>query len=248
MHQKHSGVSQHNSQQSPGMDTLDVAMAVRSGRTVLSSPCCELIKQPTRANVTCMTTDPNLALLLSEIRSCQLCAPALAHGVRPVLQASENARILVVGQAPGRRVHESGIPFDDPSGDRLRDWMGVDRSTFYNPEKMAILPMGFCYPGTGKSGDLPPRRECEKAWRAPLMSMLTSVQLTIVIGQYAIAWHLPGSGKKSVTETVKNWRDHWPDKLVLPHPSPRNNIWLKKNPWFGDELLPPLQARVQELL
>ncbi len=195
-----------------------------------------------------MTEEKSLEGLLADIRGCTLCAPALSHGVRPVLQASNAARIAVVGQAPGRRVHESGVPFDDPSGDRLRDWMGIDRETFYDASRLAIIPMGFCYPGTGKSGDLPPRPECAKTWREPLLSHLPGIELTIVIGQYAIDWHLGNRKSKTLTETVRNWQSYAPDKIVLPHPSPRNNIWLKKNPWFDDELLPPLKKRVQELL
>ena len=190
----------------------------------------------------------SLTSLLTDIRACTICSPVLTHGVRPVLQASNISKILIVGQAPGRRVHESGIPFDDPSGDRLRDWLGVDRETFYDAKQIAIVPMGFCYPGTGKSGDLPPRTECAEAWRIPLMKQLKQVELTVVIGQYAIAWHLPEVRAKSVTEVVQNWRDHWPEKIVLPHPSPRNNIWLKKNPWFEGELLPPLRERVKHAL
>lgn len=192
--------------------------------------------------------DKSLDTLLTDIRACTLCAPALEHGVRPVLQASATSKVLIVGQAPGRRVHESGIPFDDPSGDRLRDWLGVDRETFYDAKQMAVVPMGFCYPGTGKSGDLPPRRECADAWRVPLLEMLQQIKLTVVIGQYAIAWHLPDIKSKSVTEVVRNWKEHWPEKIVLPHPSPRNNIWLKKNPWFEDELLTPLRERVRQAL
>lgn len=165
-----------------------------------------------------------------------------------MLQASQTAKILVAGQAPGRRVHESGIPFDDPSGDRLRQWLGIDKTVFYDPEKIAVVPMGFCYPGTGKSGDLPPRKECAEAWHSKLMSQLQQVELTVVIGQYAIDWHVPNAKRQTLTETVKNWREYWPSKLVLPHPSPRNNIWLKKNPWFEEELLPPLKQKVQELL
>lgn len=189
-----------------------------------------------------------LETLLADVRACALCADVLPAGPRPVVQANTNARVLIVGQAPGRRVHESGVPFNDPSGDRLRDWMGIDRATFYNADKVAILPMGFCYPGTGKSGDLPPRTECAAAWRARLLSRLPNIELTLVIGQYAIAWHLPSSKGQSVTATVKDWRSHWPAQIVLPHPSPRNNIWLKKNPWFEDELLPPLRDRIQTLL
>ncbi|MEH6403607.1 MAG: uracil-DNA glycosylase family protein [Sneathiella sp.] len=186
--------------------------------------------------------------LLDEIRTCQICVSALPHGVRPVVQVSDRAKILVVGQAPGRKVHETGIPFNDPSGDRLRDWLGVDRDVFYDATKFNIVPMGFCFPGTGKSGDLPPRKECAPAWRQKLMSEMTDVALTIIIGQYAMAWHLDGGGRKTVTETVQNWREYWPSKIVLPHPSPRNNIWLKKNEWFEDEILPPLKARVSQLL
>lgn len=195
-----------------------------------------------------MTETGTLENLLADIRGCTLCAQGLPHGARPVLQASGTAKIAVVGQAPGRRVHESGVPFDDPSGDRLRDWMGIDREIFYDASRLAIIPMGFCYPGTGKSGDLPPRPECAKTWREPLLSHLASIELTVVIGQYAIDWHLGDKKSKTLTETVRNWQSYAPDKIVLPHPSPRNNIWLKKNPWFEEALLPPLKKRVQELL
>jgi len=189
-----------------------------------------------------------LAPLLSDIRGCQICADALPHGIRPVVQVSTRAKILLVGQAPGRKVHETGIPFNDPSGDRLRDWLGVDRDAFYDAEKFNIVPMGFCYPGTGKSGDLPPRKECALAWRHKLMAEMKNVELTIIIGQYAMAWHLGSGGRKTVTETVQNWKEYWPSKIVLPHPSPRNNIWLKKNEWFDAEILPLLKARVHQLL
>ncbi|HPF46628.1 MAG: uracil-DNA glycosylase family protein [Alphaproteobacteria bacterium] len=185
---------------------------------------------------------------LNEIRACKICEKSLPDGVRPVLRAGAGAKILVVGQAPGRRVHASGIPFDDPSGDRLRDWMGVDKDIFYDTSKINIVPMGFCYPGTGKSGDLPPRKECADAWRASLMEKLTSVELTLVIGQYAIDWHLGNRRKKTLTDTVRTWREYWPDHVVLPHPSPRNNIWLRKNDWFEAEILPPLKKRIRELL
>ena len=186
--------------------------------------------------------------LLQGIRACTICSASLPCEPRPVLQVSSTAKVLIVGQAPGRRVQESGIPFDDPSGDRLRQWMGVNRETFYDTRKIAIIPMGFCYPGTGKSGDLPPRPECAETWRKPLMELVPQVELTLVIGQYAIGWHLPTERKSSVTNAVQNWQHHWPEKIVLPHPSPRNNIWLKKNPWFEGELLPPLRSRVQTLL
>ena len=158
------------------------------------------------------------------------------------------AAILIAGQAPGRRVHESGTPFDDPSGERLRDWMGINRETFYDRRRVAILPMGFCYPGTGTSGDLPPHPECAGKWRAPLLALLPAVRLTLVIGQYALDWHLKERQEKTLTQTVRNWKAYWPEVLPLPHPSPRNNIWLKKNPWFQGAVLPGLQARVRSLL
>lgn len=185
--------------------------------------------------------------LVRRVRACTLCAEYLPLGPRPVIQIAENARILVVGQAPGRRVHETGLPFNDPSGDRLRQWMGVTRDTFYDEQKLAILPMGFCYPGTGSSGDLPPRPECAPAWRQLLLDRLPNIALTLVIGQYAHAWHLPGS-RRSVTENVRCWREHWPAVLPMPHPSPRNNLWLRRNPWFEGEVVPVLQGRVARLL
>ncbi|MFK7733583.1 MAG: uracil-DNA glycosylase family protein [Pseudomonadales bacterium] len=181
--------------------------------------------------------------LLSDIRQCTLCAPALEHGVRPVLQFHPSAKILIAGQAPGRKVHDTGVPFDDASGKRLREWLGVDESVFYDERKVAILPMGFCYPGTGKSGDLPPRKECAETWRNSLMERFDDLQLTLVIGQYAMAWHMPAA-KGALTETVANWQQHLPTLLPLPHPSPRNNIWLKKNPWFLEQTIPALQTRV----
>jgi uracil-DNA glycosylase len=188
-----------------------------------------------------------LDTLLQDVRACTLCAVQLPLGPRPVVQIHPSARILIVGQAPGRKVHATGVPFDDASGDRLRDWLGISREVFYDAQSVAILPMGFCYPGTGKSGDLPPRSECAPAWRAPLLTQLKSVQLTLVIGQYAQAYHLPEDAT-SVTESVQAWRKHWPHTVPLPHPSPRNNLWLKRNPWFANELLPTLQARVSDVL
>lgn len=185
--------------------------------------------------------------LIEEIRACNICAPHLPHGVRPVFQIDPHATILVAGQAPGRKVHETGIPFNDASGERLREWMGISKTTFYNAKKIAILPMGFCYPGTGKTGDLPPRPECALAWREKLLAQLTQLKLTLVIGQYAHAYHLPEHGP-SVTETVKSWRDYWPTVLPLPHPSPRNNLWLKRNPWFESEVIPDLRKRIKALL
>ncbi len=190
----------------------------------------------------------NLNKTLENVRSCEHCIAHLPHGARPIVQVDPAARILVAGQAPGSKVHATGVPFDDPSGDRLRQWMGVDKAVFYDATKVAILPMGFCYPGTGKSGDLPPRKECAELWRNELLSLMPNISLTLVIGQYAIAWHLPDQKKNTLTNTVKAWQNHWPTVLPLPHPSPRNNIWLKKNDWFENEILPSLQARVRELL
>ena len=189
----------------------------------------------------------SLERLAKEARACTHCAHALPHGTRPVLQVGTGAKILIAGQAPGRRVHESGIPFDDPSGNRLREWLGISREDFYDPTKVAILPMGFCYPGTGKSGDLPPRPECADAWRDKLLQVLQHVELTLVIGIYAQRWHLPHM-HRNLTETVRAWEEYGPDVIPLPHPSPRNNIWLKKNPWFVESLLPNLKEKAREAL
>ncbi len=189
----------------------------------------------------------SLTRLLERVRACELCAASLPLGIRPIVQCHGAARILIAGQAPGAKVHQSGIPFDDASGDRLRLWLGVSRETFYDARKIALLPMGFCYPGTGASGDLPPRTECAPAWRSELLAHLKNLQLTLVIGQYAQAYHLPTAGD-SVTAVVQSWRAHWPAVVPLPHPSPRNNRWLVQNPWFERELLPELQRRVAEVL
>lgn len=188
-----------------------------------------------------------LAPLLRRIRACALCEANLPLGPRPVLQAHAAARILIVGQAPGRKVHETGLPFNDPSGDRLRDWLGVSRDQFYDEQLFAIVPMGFCYPGKGKSGDLPPRPECAATWRAPLMSALPNIQLTIALGQYAHNYHFPGA-RRSVTERVQLWRANWPEIVPLPHPSPRNIGWLQRNTWFERELLPVLRGRIRAIL
>jgi uracil-DNA glycosylase len=187
-------------------------------------------------------------LLLNEVRACTICAAHLPAGPRPVLQVHAAARILIAGQAPGRKVHASGVPFADASGERLCEWMGVKRDVFYNPETVAILPMGFCYPGTGTSGDLPPRRECAPQWRARLLAALPKIELTLVIGQYAMAWHLPECARANLTDTVRAWRRRWPAVLPLPHPSPRNNLWLKANPWFVAEVVPELQSRVKTIV
>ena len=181
--------------------------------------------------------------LLAEVRGCRLCAATLPLGPRPLLQLAPTARLLIAGQAPGRRAHESGIPFDDASGERLRQWLGIERSLFYDAAHVAILPMGLCYPGSGKSGDLPPRPECAPQWRAALLAQLSQVQLTLVLGQYALGWHLPRYA--TVTEAVTDWRATLAQGvLALPHPSPRNQRWLTQHPWFSGELLPVLQSRL----
>lgn len=187
--------------------------------------------------------------VLNDIRACRLCEAHLPHGVRPVLQASSSARLLLVSQAPGRKVHASGVPFDDVSGDRLREWLGIDRTAFYDAQRVAIVPMGFCFPGTGRSGDLPPRPECAPAWHPRLLPQLKQVQLTLAIGQYAQAGLLGAARGASLTETVRDWRVHLANGVLpLPHPSPRNRPWVMHNAWFEQELLPVLRVRVAGLL
>ena len=188
-----------------------------------------------------------LPQLLREVRDCAICAEHLPLGPRPILQAHSAARVLVAGQAPGRKVHASGMPFADASGERLREWLGLSPDTFHDPKSVAIVPMGFCYPGAGKSGDLPPRSECAPAWRKKLLARLKNIRLTLVIGEYAQAYHLPDAGG-SLTSRVLAWRESWPLVVPLPHPSPRNNIWLRRNPWFEAELLPVLRERVAKVL
>lgn len=196
-----------------------------------------------------MKTADSLDTLLAEIRACQLCAAQLQDGVRPVLQASASSRLLIVSQAPGRKVHATGIPFNDVSGDRLRDWLGVDRDTFYEAQRIAIVPMGFCFPGSGRNGDLPPRPECAPTWHPRLLPMLKRVQLTLAIGQYAQTGILGDRCGPSLTDTMQAWREHLArGVLPLPHPSPRNRAWLKRNPWFETELLPVLRSEVAHVL
>lgn len=185
--------------------------------------------------------------LLSEVNACTICKSYLPLGPRPVVQLHPKSRILIAGQAPGKKVHNSGVPFDDASGNRLREWLGVTRDVFYDPQQIAILPMGFCFPGTGKSGDLPPRPECAATWRKPLLAQLRSLEVTLVLGQYAQKYHI-GEANSTLTELVKSWRAYWPRIVPLPHPSPRNNIWLRRNPWFESELVPALRKLVSETL
>jgi len=186
--------------------------------------------------------------LLDEIRYCSVCKAHLPYAPKPIIQASASARILVIGQAPGMKVQQSGIPWDDASGDTLRSWLGVSRETFYNDKLLALMPMGFCYPGTGKSGDLPPWPECAPLWHQPVIASMPEVQLTLLIGQYAQAYYLKQRCKNTLTETVGNYQTYLPDYLPLPHPSPRNNIWQKKNSWFREDVLPALQSIVLPLL
>ncbi|MDD3761298.1 MAG: uracil-DNA glycosylase family protein [Acidithiobacillus sp.] len=192
-------------------------------------------------------SDPDLARLLQELKSCSLCAASLPNAPRPVLQVHPQAKILIAAQAPGRYAHAHALPFADQSGDRLRDWLGVSREEFYDSHLFALLPMGFCYPGKGRSGDLPPRPECASRWRASLLAQLRQVQLTLVIGQYARRYHLPDS-PGSLQQLVRNWRHYAPFVFPLPHPSPRNILWLRRNPWFAEEVLPALRERVAEVL
>lgn len=187
-----------------------------------------------------------LAATLRQVAACRICEASLPLGPRPVIQVHRSARILIASQAPGRRVHSSGIPFDDASGDRLREWMGISRDTFYDRTTVAILPMGFCYPGTGPRGDRPPRPECAPAWRPALLAHLPHVELVLLVGRYAQTYHLAQNGG-SVTACVREWRTHGPRHLPLPHPSPRNQRWMASNPWFTTEVLPALRRRVREL-
>ena len=193
------------------------------------------------------TRYPTLEMLLAKVRDCRACEQYLPLGPRPVLRASETARILIVGQAPGARVHTTGIPWDDPSGERLRAWMGIDKNVFYDQSHIAIIPMGYCYPGRGKRGDLPPRRECAKLWLDQLLAKLPRIELTLLVGQYAQRHFLGSRRKRSLTETTREWQEYVPQYFPLPHPSPRNTPWFNSNPWFEQQLLPALRARIETL-
>jgi uracil-DNA glycosylase len=189
----------------------------------------------------------SLEKLLVEVRACAVCAQFLPLGPRPIVRAATEARILIVGQAPGARVHASGIPWNDASGERLRHWLGVDVARFYNASSFAIIPMGFCYPGRGKSGDNPPRRECAELWLDKLLAELPNIETTLLIGQYAQRHFLGARRKPSLSETVKAWAEFGPAFIPLPHPSPRNQAWFKRHPWFESDVLPMLRARVRSL-
>lgn len=186
--------------------------------------------------------------LLTRIRACMVCAAHLPHGPRPVLRAGAQARIAIISQAPGARVHETGIPWNDASGDHLREWLALPLEVFNDPERIAIIPMGFCWPGRRKGGDLPPRPECAPLWHPPLLAAMPRLRLKVLIGQYALARYLPEAKKLSLTETVRRWREWGPDRLPLPHPSWRSRLWIEKNPWFVSELLPDLRARMAAAL
>ena len=195
-----------------------------------------------------------LEKLNARISRCTLCAERFAatetaHEPRPVVRPSATARLLIAGQAPGARVHASGLPFDDPSGDRLRDWLGIDRETFYDRERIAIVPMAFCFPGyDAKGSDLPPPKLCAETWREELLQAMPQVELTLLVGQYAQGWHIRQARKRTLTETVRAWQEYGPTLLPLPHPSWRNTAWLKRNPWFEQDVLPWLRAEVRRLV
>jgi uracil-DNA glycosylase len=189
----------------------------------------------------------SLSRLLTEVRACCACAGQLPFEPRPVLRAHQDARVLIVGQAPGTRVHQTGIPWNDPSGDRLRQWLSIDRDTFYDETRFAIIPMGYCYPGRGRSGDLPPRRECAALWLDRLLAQLPNLRLTLLVGQYAQAHYLRGRRKATLTLTVRAFREYLPHYLPLPHPSPRNQFWLQRNPWFARQVLPALRRACRRL-
>ena len=186
--------------------------------------------------------------LLAEIRACRVCAPHLPLGPRPVVRGQPEARLLIISQAPGRKVHQTGLSFDDKSGDRLRAWLGIDRETFYDESRVAIMPIGFCYPGAGKSGDLPPRPECAPLWHARLRTLLPAVELTLLAGRHAIDYYLPAQRALSLTTTIASWREFLPTYFVLPHPSWRAALWQRDHPCFEAEVLPELRRRVAAAL
>lgn len=187
-----------------------------------------------------------LETLLRDVRACRLCEAELPLGPNPVVHLSGSARLLIIGQAPGTRVHDTGIPWNDPSGDRLREWLQMDRETFYDSSRVAIMPMGFCYPGKGKSGDLPPRPECAPQWHQRLLQAMPEISLTLLVGDYAQRYYLGREAARlTLTERVKRWQNYQPAYFPLVHPSPRNRLWLSRNPWFETEVIPALRHRLQ---
>ena len=185
--------------------------------------------------------------LIDEIKNCTICLPHLEHGVNPVMTASPKSKVAIIGQAPGSVVHKTGIPWDDKSGERLRAWMNISKDDFYNKDLFALIPMGFCYPGKGKSGDLPPRPECAPKWHSNLLSQIDDLKLIVLIGNYAQKYYLKDLDRKTLTETVQNYLEYLPKYLPLPHPSPRNNIWIKKNPWFEESVVPELRRKIKHI-
>lgn len=194
-----------------------------------------------------MGSAPSLTDLLIQVRACTVCAEFLPAGPRPIVQVGTSARVVIIGQAPGRRVHESGIPWDDPSGDTLREWLGLSEEQFYDPDIVALVPMGFCYPGSAASGDNPPRPECAPLWHDKVFEHLPDDTLQVIIGTYAQKRYVENR-RSSLTETVANWQRYLPTQIVLPHPSPRNRYWLTKNPWFVDDTLPAVRSRIATML
>ena len=208
-----------------------------------------MLRSDLRADAASTSPSATLDSLVAEIRCCRICAAHLPHGVRPVLHVGSTAGLAIVGQAPGFRVHQTGLSFNDASGDRLRAWLKMDRATFYDTKQVAIVPMGFCFPGYDESGgDKPPRKECAQHWRKRLFDVLPVFKLTLLVGSYAQAWHLGERAKANMTETVAAWREYAPQFIPLPHPSWRNNGWIKRNPWFERELIPHLRRRVRAVL
>ncbi|WP_144602966.1 uracil-DNA glycosylase family protein [Algoriphagus algorifonticola] len=190
----------------------------------------------------------NLNSILREVRNCKLCEAHLPLGANPVLSVNSQSKILIIGQAPGTKVHATGIPWNDPSGNELRRWLDVDTTTFYDPEIFGIMPMGFCYPGRGRGGDLPPRKECAPTWHSMLSSQMPNLKLILLIGAFAQSYYLGERRKNNLTETVKNFKEYLPNYFPLVHPSPRNRLWMRKNPWFETEVLPELRDRVLALI
>jgi uracil-DNA glycosylase len=186
--------------------------------------------------------------LLQKIKNCRECEKHLHTGINPVLSASKKCKLLIISQAPGLKVHQTSIPWNDKSGDTLRSWLEIDKTIFYDADKIALVPMGFCYPGKGKSGDLPPRNECAPLWHQLLLNSMKEIKLTLLIGQYAQKYYLEDQAKDTLTETVRNFSEYLPTYFPLPHPSPRNNIWLRKNQWFAEEVIPELRKLVKKII
>lgn len=226
--------------------TRDAAASI--GRSTKSTSALSARSARSESGATRRAGTETLDALLRAVRACHVCAAQLPLGPRPVLQIGASARILIVGQAPGAKVHASGIPWSDASGERLRTWMGIAASVFYDESRIAILPMGFCYPGRGASGDRPPRRECAPLWHDRLLAQMTHIELTLLVGGYAQAHFLERAGHTSLTATMRDWRRLAPRIIPLPHPSPRNVAWFKANPWFEGEVLPQLQRSVRRLI